>query len=47
MYNNKLIGIDAGLMHYHSGELLLYQNGVFLRVLYNGKKEKIFVSDPD
>jgi hypothetical protein len=42
MYNNKLIGIDAGLMHYHSGEILLYQNDTFYRVLYNGKREILF-----
>jgi len=47
MFNNKLLGADAGMMNYHSGELLLYQNGTFYRVLYNGKREKIFESDPD
>lgn len=47
MYNNKLIGIDAGLMYYHSGEILLYNNDAFYRVLYNGQRKKIFDSDPD
>jgi len=47
MYNNKLIGIDAGLMNYHSGEILLYKNGAFYGVLYNGQRKKILDSDPD
>jgi hypothetical protein len=42
MFNNKLIGSDAGMMNYHSGELLLYQNGSFYRVLYNGKQIQLF-----
>lgn len=42
MYNKKLIGIDAGLMYYHSGEMLLYENDTFYRVLYNGQRKKIF-----
>lgn len=45
MYHDKLIGIDAGLMYYHSGELLLYKNNAFYRVLYNGQRKKIFDSD--
>ena len=47
MYNNKLIGIDAGLMYYHTGEILLYENSAFYRVLYIGKRITIFDSDPD
>jgi hypothetical protein len=47
MFSNKLLGADAGIMNYHSGEILLYQNGIFYRVSYNGKREKIFEIDPE
>jgi len=47
MYHDKLIGIDAGLMYYHSGEMLLYENGEFYRVLFNGQRKKIFEIDPE
>jgi hypothetical protein len=42
MFNNKLLVTDAGLMNYHSGQLLLYSRPTFYRIMFNGRKFKIF-----
>ena len=41
LFNNKIIGIDAGIKDERSGEMLLYKNGLFYEVSYTGKRIKI------
>jgi hypothetical protein len=40
-FNQKVIGIDAGLKRGETGEALLYFNGAFYRALVNGVRKKM------
>jgi len=41
LYNNKIFGVDAGLMNGLSGEMLIYKNGVFYKGLITGERIKL------
>jgi hypothetical protein len=40
-YNNKILGIDAGIVMDQPGEMLIYKNGVFYKGYFTGKRIKI------
>lgn len=40
-YNNKLFGVDAGLMDGEPGEILFFKNGVFYKGLITGERIKL------
>jgi hypothetical protein len=41
MYNDKIIGADAGIMNDESGEMLIFSKGAFYRGLNNGRRIKL------
>jgi len=41
LFNDKVFGIDAGIMHEQTGQILIYKNGLFYRGLLSGRREKI------
>ena len=41
LFNDKIIAVDAGLMDKLPGEVLLWEKGVFYRVMISGKRLKI------
>jgi hypothetical protein len=41
LFNNKIIGIDAGILYKRSGEMLLYKEGSFYRGFITGKRIKL------
>jgi len=41
LFNNKVIGIDAGIMYKLPGEMLIYKNGFFYKGLSNGRRIKL------
>jgi hypothetical protein len=41
LYNNKILGIDAGLMYEQPGEMLIYKNGSFYRGFVSGERIKL------
>lgn len=41
LFNNKVLGIDAGIMYKQSGEMLLYKNGFFYECSASGKRIKL------
>jgi hypothetical protein len=40
LFNNKVFGIDAGIMNDKAGQMLIYKNGLFYCGLPSGKREK-------
>lgn len=41
LFNNKIFGVDAGMMIEKPGELLIYKEGTFYRGTKKGKREKL------
>lgn len=41
LYNNKVIGVDTGIMLKNSPEMLIYKEGVFYRSSIKGKRTKL------
>ena len=41
LYNDKIFGVDAGIMDKLPGEILLWENGVFYRVMISGKRVRL------
>jgi hypothetical protein len=41
LYDNKIIGADAGIMNKKSGEMLIVENGVFYRGFRDGRRIKL------
>ncbi len=41
IYNNKIIGIDAGIMYELPGEMLMYKNGTFYKGFVTGERIKM------
>ena len=41
IFNNKIIGVDAGLQYKQSGEMLIYSNGSFYRSTRTGSRIRI------
>lgn len=41
LFNNKIIGVDTGIMYNRSPEMLIYKNGAFFRCTLTGKRIKL------
>jgi hypothetical protein len=41
LFDNKIFGIDAGIMNEQPGEILLYKEGIFYKVLITGRRIKL------
>jgi hypothetical protein len=41
LFNNKIIGVDTGIMYNRSPEMLIYKNGAFYRSNLSGKRTKL------
>jgi hypothetical protein len=41
LFNNKILGIDAGIMYDQPGAILLYKEGCFYKGYITGKREKL------
>ncbi|MBN2862431.1 MAG: hypothetical protein JXN62_04660, partial [Bacteroidales bacterium] len=40
-FNNKILGVDTGIMYKRQGEMLIYKNGDFYRGRISGKRIKL------
>ena len=40
-FNNKIVGVDAGISINQAGEMLIYKNGIFYKGLNTGKRIKL------
>lgn len=41
LYNNKILGVDAGIGHDQPGEILIYKDGYFYKGSSTGKRDKL------
>lgn len=41
MFDNKILGVDTGIMYQRPGNILLYRDGSFYRICHEGKREKL------